>query len=135
MMFGDDKFDFYGKAKKEYLPTYRLQPADNKRFSVAKVKQIMEAVLEERLLSELYEPIKCRRFITEIVDDVKARVKSLDFSRYKIVVVANIGSVHGQCVNVASRCVWADKTDNFASVSFHNNSLFAVATVFAIYHE
>ncbi len=135
IMSTDERFDFYGKVRKEYLPTYRLQPLENKRFSVANVEKVIEAVLRERLSNELYEPIRCKLLITEIVDEIKAKVKSLDFSRYKIVVVAQIGSMDRQCLRIASRCVWADKTDNFASASFQNHLLFAVATVYAIYHE
>ncbi len=102
---------------------------------MANVEKIIETVLYDKLSRELYEPIKCKQLTAEIVDDVKLKVKSLNLTRYKIVVVAQIGSMDGQCVRIASRCVWADKTDNFASAKFQNNNLFAVATVYGLYHE
>ena len=41
----------------------------------------------------------------------------------------------GQGIFAASRCLWDEKTDNYVSASYYNNSLFAVATVFACYYE
>lgn len=41
----------------------------------------------------------------------------------------------GQGIFSASRCLWDEKTDNYVSASYYNNSMFAVATVFACYYE
>lgn len=43
--------------------------------------------------------------------------------------------LQGQGIFSASRCLWDEKTDNYVSASYYNNSLFAVATVFACYYE
>ena len=131
----EDLIHFYGKQKREFLPTYRLQPIKGKKFSVAQVEKVTEHVVKEKLSHELYDPIRSKLLVAEIVNDIRDQVKALEFDRYKIVVFAQIGSVDRQCLKIASRCVWAEKTDNYATVSFQNCHLFAVVTVFGIYHE
>ena len=44
----------------------------------------------------------------------------LDLPRYKIVVQVTIGERKHQAIQVASRCLWDSKTDNYASASFQN---------------
>ncbi len=41
----------------------------------------------------------------------------------------------GHSVQIASRCIWDDGKDNSASVTFRNESIYAVATLFAVYFE
>lgn len=41
----------------------------------------------------------------------------------------------GQDIRVASRCLWDNDKDNTASVTYTNSSLYAVATIFAVYFE
>lgn len=66
---------------------------------------------------------------------IKARVKDLVLPRYKIVVVTHIGQLNGQGMQIGSRCLWDPTTDTFASYVFQNTSLFALATVYAVYFE
>ncbi len=40
-----------------------------------------------------------------------------------------------QDIRVASRCLWDIEKDNSVSVVYKNSSIYAVATVFAIYFE
>ncbi|KAI9190756.1 Tctex-1 family-domain-containing protein [Polychytrium aggregatum] len=59
----------------------------------------------------------------------------LEFERYKFVVDVTIGEFKGQGIRVASRAVWDATTDSYASASFRNATLFAVAMVFGCYYE
>eukprot|EP00163_Fabomonas_tropica_P008216 TRINITY_DN1783_c0_g1_i1.p1 TRINITY_DN1783_c0_g1~~TRINITY_DN1783_c0_g1_i1.p1 ORF type:complete len:104 (-),score=7.30 TRINITY_DN1783_c0_g1_i1:290-601(-) len=59
----------------------------------------------------------------------------LGYRRYKLVVQTVIGENNGQGVRTASRCLWDTENDNFASASFANTSIFAVAMVFGLYYE
>ena len=58
-----------------------------------------------------------------------------DCFRYKIVVVVQIGQNTNQGVRVASRCLWDDKRDTFASASFSNKHMWAVGEVYAVLME
>ena len=59
----------------------------------------------------------------------------LNIPRYKIVVQVGLGEVRGQGVRVASRCLWDTESDNQASYSFKNDSLWCSVIVFAFYAE
>jgi len=93
------------------------------------------SLLESFLDGELYEARKCSQIAQNLTDLIKARVKELSLPRYKLLVNVMIGQNAGQSLSFASRSVWNAMTDNFASASYHNETLFAVATVFAVYRE
>jgi hypothetical protein len=68
---------------------------------------------------------------------IKKRVKELGklVDRFKLVVSVSIGQNIGQGLTIASRSLWNEKTDTYASTSLCNGSLFAVGVVFGAYHE
>ncbi|XP_048800269.1 dynein light chain Tctex-type 5 [Lagopus muta] len=105
------------------------------RFPVAAVDAILKAVLEGCLRERRYEPGPCREMAATVSEVIKARVKDLVLPRYKIVVVTHIGQLNGQGMQIGSRCLWDPTTDTFASYVFQNTSLFALATVYAVYFE
>ena len=87
------------------------------------MKRVIDAVLQERLTGKEYDEADAKEWSIEISEDVKARVKELAYKRYKIIVQVTIGELRDQGVRVASRCLWATPTDNYASSSFQNVSL------------
>jgi len=93
------------------------------------------SLLESFLDGESYEARKCAQIVQHLTDVVRGRMKELCLPRYKFVSSVMIGQNVGQCVSFASRSVWNTSTDNYASAAYQNGSLFAVATVFAVYFE
>ena len=71
----------------------------------------------------------------KIADEIKVAVKAQSIPNYKVVVQTVIGQVQGQGVRVASKCLWDDQNDNYASYTYTNNSLFCTGIVFGIYYE
>ena len=114
------------------MPTYIMQPTEDEKFSPAPVKRVIDAVLQERLTGKEYDEADAKEWSIEISEDVKARVKELAYKRYKIIVQVTIGELRDQGVRVASRCLWATPTDNYASSSFQNQSLWCTAMVFGV---
>ncbi|XP_022109731.1 tctex1 domain-containing protein 1-B-like isoform X3 [Acanthaster planci] len=114
-------------------PTYQMEPT--KRFPVNTVKDILGEVLQHYLAEEKYEPELCKQMTKTISDVVKARVKELQLGRYKIIALVHIGELRDQGLKISSRCLWDAAHDNSSSYEFRNNSLFATAMVFGIYHE
>jgi len=72
------------------------------------------------------------RRLSEVIRD---RVKTLRLPRYKLVCTVLIGQNSGQALQHASRCLLDADNDGFASASYENSSLFASATVYAIYYD
>lgn len=77
----------------------------------------------------------------DIANQIKTATKGnqltagLAMASYKVVVQTVIGELGGQGVRVASKCLWDDKNDNFASYTYANHSLFCTGIVFGIYYE
>ena len=115
-------------------PTYRLAPSS--KFNTHDTEQAMLKAMKYFLASQpRYEADKCARITRLLVDDIKQRVKQLDYRRYKIVVHIVIGQKCEQDMLVASRAVWDAKLDNMASVTYSVKDIVATATVFATYFD
>ncbi|NWI00407.1 TC1DA protein, partial [Tichodroma muraria] len=106
-----------------------------RRFPVAAVDEILREVVSSALRERRYEPGPCREAAKDIAEVVKARVKALAVPRYKIVVVAHVGQLGEQSLQIGSRCLWDPESDTFSSYAFRNTSLFAVASVYGVYFE
>ncbi|XP_043941520.1 dynein light chain Tctex-type 5 [Protopterus annectens] len=113
--------------------TYQLAPS--KRFPVATVNNILKDVVTSYLQEEKYEAELCRQMTKTISEVIKARVKDLMIPRYKIIVLIHIGQLKDQSMRVGSRCLWDPMNDTFSSYTFKNSSLYAVASIFAVYFE
>lgn len=78
----------------------------------------------------------CSKLACELSEKIKDEVKQkMNLPRRKLVSFVTIGAQQGQGARVASRCVWNEKADCYASSSYKNSSLFAVGIVFAIFLE
>ncbi|RLV71560.1 hypothetical protein DV515_00017321, partial [Chloebia gouldiae] len=85
------------------------------RFPVAAVEEILRDVVGSALRERRYEPGPCREAAKDIAE---------------IVVVAHVGQLGGQSLQISSRCLWDPQSDTFSSYVFKNTSLFAVANVY-----
>lgn len=120
----------------EVMPTYRMEPQPDRKFRPHIVKEIMDEAFEETLDGlNHYDSVKCRTLTTQVCEDIKQRVKWLNYERCKLICLVHIGSVSGQGMRVASQCLWDQNVDNFASTSYRKGDIFAVALLFGVYKE
>jgi hypothetical protein len=91
--------------------------------------------MEAKLKKTIFDDTKCKVIALELCAEIKEKVKALNIPRYKVVLQSVIGEVKGQGAYVASRCLWDTETDNYASYSYQNASLFACVMVFGLYLE
>ena len=122
-----------GKPRLMYENTYILEP--RRKFRAGDAQKIIDQVLVQHLKDEKYEPNSSRQLAQTLAEMIKTSVKELNYERYKIVCMVTIGQMDEQGLRSASRCVWDENFDTFASGSYHNKSLFGVATVYAVYYE
>ena len=118
-----------------YQPTYRMEPREHERFYPAKVRAIIEQVIKTKLENQEFDHAKHKQWAEAIVVEIKDQTKQLNIPSYKSRVQCVIGQVLGQGVRVASKCLWDEANDNFASWSYENASLFCTGIVFGIYFE
>lgn len=113
--------------------TFQLEPYE--KFQSEKVKTIIDSVLESHLKDEEYDHKSCKQLVLTLSEIIKSRVKELNYQRYKIVCIVNIGQLKEQGFRMGSRCCWDPKWDTFATGSFKNKTLFAVGSVWGVYYE
>lgn len=112
--------------------TYKMSP--DKTMNESKLRQIIKRNLQV-LENEAYDPKCCRDLSKSVSNGILQELKMLGIARYKFVCTVTIGQLRGQTLRVASRCIWDQEFDSFVSESFKNKTLFAVATVYGVYHE
>ncbi|CAI2380716.1 unnamed protein product [Moneuplotes crassus] len=115
--------------------TYALEPREDKRFYPSKVKEEIKKAIDETMKDKEYNHKEAEKLSIEISNRIRDNVKNLSIDSYKIVVQTVIGEIGGQGVRIASKSLWDDKNDNWASYTFSNHSLFCTGMVFGIYYE
>ena len=114
-------------------PTYRMAPTDEERFVPQDVEKIIKEVMEKHLRKATYEDAPCKLTSLNLCTEIKEKVKELNIPRYKLILQCVIGELKGQGAFVSSRCLWDTDTDNYASYSLKNSSLFCTVLVFGLY--
>jgi len=123
------------KVVRVYLPTYKMGPDPDKKFRPSIAKEIGEQILKEHLANVEFSDDKAAQMSITLCDKIKSQIIEHQFPRYKIMVQVSIGEKKSHSVQVASRCLWDPKTDNYASANFQNETLWAVAIIFGMYTE
>ncbi|XP_052247358.1 dynein light chain Tctex-type 5-B-like isoform X2 [Dreissena polymorpha] len=118
-----------------YENTYKTDPEKGQYFAPGKVEEMLKDTMEKKLKCVKYSPEKCRLITTELTAEIKSKVKALEFPRYKIVCNVVMTENKRQGLEIASRCVWNHSTDNFASYTYRNATLIAMANVYGVYFE
>lgn len=114
--------------------TYRMEPKSP--FPVEDIKRIIEFTLKSYLRRNTnYKTLPAGHMVKFLSSNILGQVKKLNTERYKIVCLVNIGSKNNSSIQIASRCLWNNKSDTFASVNFENSSLFVSCVVYGVYYE
>ena len=118
------------------MPMFRLD-SGSAPLNFGQIDQIIMTVqnLKGKLDGMEFDQQKHKQWAEAIVVEIKDQTKQLSIPSYKIVVQCVIGQVLGQGVRVASKCLWDDANDNYASWTYENASLFCTGIVFGIYYE
>ena len=118
--------------------TYRTEPNEDERFLAYKVEPKLFALLRDALKGKKYSSIQSGTFSKELSKDIMRETRLIMNNaspRYKLIAHVVIGEAQGQDIRFGSRCLWDSGFDNSASATYKNDSLYAVATVYAIYFE
>lgn len=112
---------------------FAIEPPFSQKFKPSRAKELIAAVLKERLNGAVYHADNMSAWTREIADDIKQRMKNEGWLRYKFAVQVFIGEQRGEGIRLGCRGFWDAKTDSFANETFQNESLFCVAAVFGVY--
>jgi len=129
------------------LPTYIMTPSEESKFYPSEIKRISERVMAEELDGKIDndmildwmddDPDGAFPVLSKtIADKIKAAIRAeLNVNRYKLVCQVTIGQLKDQGVRITSRCLWDTTTDNYASIDYRNEHIWASAMVFGLYAE
>ncbi|XP_074689324.1 dynein light chain Tctex-type 4 [Strix aluco] len=115
--------------------TYRMRPDKGCKFNAGRVQQVLEGALASALGTTVYSPQGSALLAQSLVELLQSQAKEVVPPRYKLVCNVLLGQQGQQSLLVASRALWDPESDSFASATFSNASLFAVATVHGVYFE
>lgn len=130
--FGDN-LSIYTGSTGEIQNSYKLEP--DKNFPVKEIQLIAEGTLSESLKNKRYERDTFPELCSSLTKIIQDKVKNIGLNRYKLITVVHIGENRGQSARFASRCLWNEKHDNYASASFYGETIFAQATVYGVYFD
>lgn len=120
--------------EQEMLHSYSLRPKISQKFRSADVKELIHSILLARLADKEYNSETSNELSKSICFEIKDKLKSLNYDRYKFVVQCVIGEQKGAGINMCGRCIWDSDTDNFAESIYMNESLFCVAAAYGVYY-
>ena len=124
------------EIKVKYENTYRMEPNNNLKFDVKRVEKAADASLQFHLSqTRTYNRDKCASTSSLIADDIKKRVKAMNFPRYKIIVHVTIGQCFDQDMTVASRGLMDLNQDSCAKADFKQGDVYALALIYGLYNE
>ena len=99
------------------------------------MRAVVEKVVKEALEDKEYDFAASKTQCEQIVRTIQTNVKALGYPSYKLIIQSVIGQVAGQGVRIASKCLWDEDNDNYATYTFSNQSLYCTTMVFGIYLE
>jgi hypothetical protein len=139
MVDAEDQFNnkISGKnelLEQELLHSYSLRPKIAEKFRSADVKELIHSILLSKLADKQYNPDSCNELSKQICFEIKDKLKTLNYERYKFIVQCVIGEQKGAGINMSGRCFWDSDTDNFAESIYMNESIFCVAAAYGIYY-
>eukprot|EP00658_Telonema_sp_P-2_P011819 TRINITY_DN14529_c0_g1_i17.p2 TRINITY_DN14529_c0_g1~~TRINITY_DN14529_c0_g1_i17.p2 ORF type:complete len:104 (+),score=22.33 TRINITY_DN14529_c0_g1_i17:251-562(+) len=100
------------------------------------VREVMERTITAALNGVSYNPEdQIVELNKKLADQIKNRIKEeLQLPRYKFIVQVVIAEQKGQGIKLGCRSFWDTETDNYAEVSYSNDSLICIATCHGVYY-
>ncbi|XP_015434733.1 PREDICTED: tctex1 domain-containing protein 2-like [Dufourea novaeangliae] len=121
-------------AEASQQPVYQIRPQLHEKFKPLSAKEVIHNVLFDQLSTKTYDAQEAVQWTKDIADIIREKVKELKFKRYKYLVNVVLGEQHGAGVKMGTRCIWDAEADTYAYDSFVNDTIFCVATVYAVYY-
>lgn len=115
--------------------TYKVEPDVGRKFSPHKAEQIIQGVFDTFLSGRSYDSKRFPILSKTLAELIKERTKASGVERYKIVALVTICEDQDQSMRLASRCLWNQNYDNYASLIFQGAGFYAVGSVYAFYFE
>ncbi|XP_028130500.1 dynein light chain Tctex-type 5-B-like isoform X2 [Diabrotica virgifera virgifera] len=133
LRFMNNKYDLDKPIMARFMNTYKLD--SDKPFNHQKIESVLKSVMEEALQDLKYDPEKCIKLAKWASNTIRAKVKQMEFDRYRIISLVTIGEKHNQGVLCTCRFLWDSDRDNYSCYTLQNPFVFGIALCFGLYYE
>ncbi|XP_063531846.1 dynein light chain Tctex-type protein 2B-like [Cydia strobilella] len=114
-----------------YFPTYQLEPSHKvKDFEVQK---IIDVLLDENFTGHKYNVQESPALALRLSCEIMREMKTMEYHRYRFIVVATIYQRRAQCYNNAITFLWDHDRDTYVDVQRVTTTAGIQVTAFAIY--
>ncbi|XP_073999510.1 dynein light chain Tctex-type 5-like isoform X2 [Rhodnius prolixus] len=128
--------NFHPSEQVKYFRKRNTHRLDSRNpFRADPVYRIIEEIMTDSLESFYYNPDESVALCIELSAKIRAKLKLLNYDRYKLVCVVDIIQKNLQDVRTVCSFLCDPKRDNYAIFKFDKFDLLAVAYVFGVYKE
>lgn len=107
--------------------------SQRRTFDQSAIENVTKEMLRRNLCDIRYEPTSCKVIGHQLAGEILKRIIRFCPKRYKLVIFVSIGSLCDRPgIQFGSRCLWDADTDILATARYANDTLFAVAMVYAL---
>ncbi|XP_062134251.1 dynein light chain Tctex-type protein 2B-like [Drosophila sulfurigaster albostrigata] len=122
------------KAAPRFAPTYRLEPKNPLRKE--RLEIIIKAEMDKNYNEEYtFHPKHSLLMAAQVSEDIKTRIKALNFDRYRYIVLITVGEFLMQGLYSLANFLWDAEKDGYVNYTIETPKFFAVCTVFYIYFD
>ena len=118
-----------------YENTFRMEPSEMERVDIVRVRRAAASVIDTAITGYTYEGPQAKQFTVMLADRLRAQIKALLCTRYKLIVHVSIGQKQRQDLRIVSRCIWDAKWDRHLTITKETANAFVSVTIFCVYTE
>lgn len=105
-----------------------------RRFDKVRATQELADIVQKRLTNKAYDSEESSKLAKELADEIRAKIRIMSDSRFKICTNVSIVAQKGQGMRMVSRAYFDANTDAEITYVFSNEDIICVATLYAIYY-
>ena len=104
-----------------------------RKLEKSTVKDIISDVLVTEFLNREYYCDVAAQHCALVSQRIQSAVRSMLDVDVKVVATVHLGEQKGQAVEISCQCLWDPENDNLVTVSFQDQTQFAICTVFIVH--
>ncbi|XP_023178764.1 tctex1 domain-containing protein 1-like [Drosophila hydei] len=122
------------KPTTRYAPTYRLDPKNPMKHE--RIEIVVKSEMNKNYDADYaFHPKYSLHMAAQVAEDIKARIKLLNFDRYRFIVLITVGEYLMQGLYSMANFLWDAEKDGYVNYTVETPKYFAVCTVFYIYFD
>ncbi|KAG8180011.1 hypothetical protein JTE90_020966 [Oedothorax gibbosus] len=128
-----ETFNHY-QANMQEEKKLNIRPSREDKFNSTAVKSVLKTLITDELGDKSYDFMYAPEWTKSLSRKIHDKLKDMiQCQKYKFAVQVVIGEKHGQGMRAASGCLWDEDTDGCASVVVSKESMYCIASVYAVY--